>query len=628
MDFNPAMNAQIGIDYIRIVHIGPVPQIASFKPLRTIIKRGHEIPLTAIVQNNGDTQVEMKSVLTLPEEVTWLERKVENTHRVLFRDIADTLYWRIKCDHEGDYDVSLVLFSDTATAEEKLTLSVTDEYWQPEEIFLSAWSPPYAWYPAPYDTKIFEDYFAANFNIVLWVRPEETLVDMVENYDKKYLLLVSNLVGGDLYLRAPGEVISPEITMDMLANLDGWVEQDKNNPQVIGYFICDEPHEQAFENIGKVVAYLRQKDPTRLSFVNIWPGSSDTEYKNYISALLDKTKLELFSYDRYVFFNDPADQNIFFNNLSVIREAAMKYDIPFCNIIQAIGTNGTSEPQLNWRIPNEAEHRWQVYASLAYGAKGIIWFHWHLDWGVTGSPASEQIMASISKTNAEINALSPILLELNIKSVYRSKNVPVGEAPLPADALIKSVSSNADLVIGFFKDKSDSDYVMLMNKNFKDSISATIALNGTLNDLKSFEINSSSWMAVDFDNTINGAVFKCDLMAAGGRLYKLDLATSVGIQLKKKLPHLFQLNQNYLNPFNANTKITYVLNQDGQVQLEIFDIKGNLVKTFHNNFQLAGTHAVMWNAENEVAQKVSSGLNVCRLSFEEILEQRKLLFIK
>ena len=453
IDFNLPLNAQLGIDYIRIVHIGPVPEIASFKPLRTVIKQGHEIPLTAIVQNTGDTEVEMKSCLTLPEGITLLDGNLENTHGTLFREIADTLHWRVKCDYVGDYDLSLLLFSDSDTTEKKLTLSVTDEYWEATEFLLSAWSPPYAWYPAPYEDEIFADYFAANFNIVLWVRPDEDLIAKVENYNKKYFLLITNLVGGDLYLRAPDKVIPPEITPQMLSKLDPLIEQFKDNPNVLGYHICDEPHEQAFENIGKVVSYLREKDPKRLCFVNIWPGTNDTEYKNYIRDLLDITKLDLLSYDRYVFFNDRTDTGIFFNNLRVIRESALNYDIPFCNIIQAIGTNDTRESHLNWRIPNEAEHRWQVYASLAYGVKALIWFHWHLDWGVTGSPESEGIKASIAKTNAEINALGPVLVKLETTGAYHANNVPFGEAALPEDAFIKSVSSNADLVVVFFKDE-------------------------------------------------------------------------------------------------------------------------------------------------------------------------------
>lgn len=623
LDFNPRLNSQIGIDYIRIVHIGPIPEIISFKPLRTIIKQGHIIPLTAVVKNSGDTEAEMNSVLTVPDGIDLIEGWAENNHGMLWMNDADTLQWQVKCDHSGDYELSLKLFTKSDTSEKKLTLSVVDEYWEPNEYFLSAWSPPYAWYPPPYDDSIFENYHKANFSIVLWIRPESDLVAKVEKYGMKYLLLISDLVGGDLYLRAPDKEVPPEITPAMLANLDQVVAQFKANPNCLGYFICDEPYAQAFANIGTVVNYLRDKDPTRLSFVNIWPGTGNSEYTNYIEMLLDQTKLELLSYDRYVFFNDRTEQSIFINNLSIIRESALAYDIPFCNIIQAIGTNGTSQPQLNWRVPNEAEHRWQVYASLAYGAKGIIWFHWHLDWGVTGSPQCEQIMASIQKTNAEINALGPIMIKLNTTVVYHSKNVPYGELPLPSNSLINSVSPNADLVVGFFKDDSDSDYVMLMNKNFNDSVTATITMKNMLAKLQYYDTDSACWQEINFENKADGAEFESRLVAGGGKLYRFGLTNPVDIQEGKIVPHQFRLYQNYPNPFNPTTTISYELATSQTVKLTVYDILGKKVADLVDQKQSAGVHQIRW-----FAGELASGIYFYRLQTGDKTITRKMILLR
>ncbi|MBI2416722.1 MAG: T9SS type A sorting domain-containing protein [Ignavibacteriales bacterium] len=60
--------------------------------------------------------------------------------------------------------------------------------------------------------------------------------------------------------------------------------------------------------------------------------------------------------------------------------------------------------------------------------------------------------------------------------------------------------------------------------------------------------------------------------------------------------HVFELYNNYPNPFNPSTEIAYSLNSSGNVNLSIFDLKGRKIETLVNGYQPAGKHSVTFNA--------------------------------
>jgi hypothetical protein len=69
-----------------------------------------------------------------------------------------------------------------------------------------------------------------------------------------------------------------------------------------------------------------------------------------------------------------------------------------------------------------------------------------------------------------------------------------------------------------------------------------------------------------------------------------------------------ELSQNYPNPFNPVTKISYRLPRSTEVELSIYNTRGQLVKTLVTGYQRAGSHTVTWKAE-----KAASGVYFYRL---------------
>ena len=78
-------------------------------------------------------------------------------------------------------------------------------------------------------------------------------------------------------------------------------------------------------------------------------------------------------------------------------------------------------------------------------------------------------------------------------------------------------------------------------------------------------------------------------------------------------PAATYLAQNYPNPFNPLTTIEFNLSADGDVLLQVFDLRGSLVRTLEDSRLREGRHTVEWNGTNEAGSPVSSGIYFYRL---------------
>lgn len=67
------------------------------------------------------------------------------------------------------------------------------------------------------------------------------------------------------------------------------------------------------------------------------------------------------------------------------------------------------------------------------------------------------------------------------------------------------------------------------------------------------------------------------------------------------------LRQNYPNPFNPNTRIEFVLDRPGAVEISVFDLAGRRVATLHDGELGVGEHAVTWNGRTDGGAPVASG---------------------
>lgn len=93
-------------------------------------------------------------------------------------------------------------------------------------------------------------------------------------------------------------------------------------------------------------------------------------------------------------------------------------------------------------------------------------------------------------------------------------------------------------------------------------------------------------------------------------------------------PGGFELEQNYPNPFNPGTAISFQLSAFSNVELKIYDIRGQLVRTLLSEAKAPGRYTVQWDAADESGQKVASGVYYYRLSAGAFTETKKMVFLK
>ncbi len=90
----------------------------------------------------------------------------------------------------------------------------------------------------------------------------------------------------------------------------------------------------------------------------------------------------------------------------------------------------------------------------------------------------------------------------------------------------------------------------------------------------------------------------------------------------------FQLN-NYPNPFNPSTTISFSIPEENNVELAIFNIKGQKIKTLVNDKYSKGDHSIIWDGTDENNKPVSSGIYLYQLKMDgKAIASKRCLLLK
>lgn len=86
--------------------------------------------------------------------------------------------------------------------------------------------------------------------------------------------------------------------------------------------------------------------------------------------------------------------------------------------------------------------------------------------------------------------------------------------------------------------------------------------------------------------------------------------------------------RNYPNPFNPDTKISFVVPKSGQGNLSIFNLKGQKVSTLHTGLLNSGYHSYVWDGKNSQGASVSSGIYFVKIEVERKSQTHKIVLMK
>lgn len=223
--------------------------------------------------------------------------------------------------------------------------------------------------------------------------------------------------------------------------LDALIRRVKRHPALYSYFITDEPNATNFVALGELVSYLRKHDPAHLAYINLFPTYASNEqlgnsgdpipaYQEHLQQYVERVGPSLISYDHYQ-FTTQGDLPDYFLNLALIRQAALDFEVPFLNIVQA----ATWSPMM--RVPDAEEMRFLVYTTLAYGAQGISYYVYcwpkHTG-GITHPDGTPTALYPVLKLlNRDFALMAAELQPLKSLGVYHGGMFPPGAVAVPTD---------------------------------------------------------------------------------------------------------------------------------------------------------------------------------------------------
>jgi len=88
------------------------------------------------------------------------------------------------------------------------------------------------------------------------------------------------------------------------------------------------------------------------------------------------------------------------------------------------------------------------------------------------------------------------------------------------------------------------------------------------------------------------------------------------------------LMKNFPNPFRDETTISFYLPYSQKATVEIYNIKGQKVKTLVNEKQTTGEHQIIWDGRDSLGKPVSSGIYFYKMKSGRYTSTKKMILMK
>jgi hypothetical protein len=405
--------------------------------------------------------------------------------------------------------------------------------WKQDRFLITFWCPP------PATDENLARVAREGFNLT-WT-PEAGL-DVAQRHGLRAMLL--------------SDLLKPEILEDTAkrAELDALIQRVKKHPALEAYHLTDEPGSGAFPGLGKLVAYLRERDPAHYAYINLYPTYANEQqlgvsadaaerakvgyptdfagvdtsdktvlrYREHVKQFIEIVKPDLISYDHYHFLKTEPDGKLsdgkqYFLNLGLIRLAALEANKPFLNIIQA------NTIEKHWRLPNGNELRWLVCTTMAYGGRGISYFTY---WGppaynglyVDGKPMP--LLKDVVALNQELAAFGPALMELDSLGAYQTTPLPYGAEAIPTNCPVQMAGAG-EFVLGVFGKSGQPTAFMIVNRNYREPAAAAVTVSIPGRHIQELNRAAGGWLPVQNLRDSHPVKLKVKLAPGDGRLFRV-----------------------------------------------------------------------------------------------------------
>jgi hypothetical protein len=364
----------------------------------------------------------------------------------------------------------------------------------------------------------------------LWVDPP---VD--QEAEKRYAELAQahfTFVIGNFGAHKPEDVrrqmaLCEQHDLKLIASMTGLApEQLPDGPACWGYYIADEPAPAAFPGLRTQVDALRKARPGKLAFINLLPNYASAaalggSYVEHVSRFVREVQPDVLSMDHYPHFKPDADgRDVYCQNLEVMREQSLAAKIPFWNFFNTMPFGDHSDP-------TEAQLRWQINASLAYGAKGVMYFCYWTPGGAEFPKGGAIIQTNGRRTrhyeeakriNARLKRLGPTLMKLTSTGISRFRTKDDSATILKSSGV--SSLTPGEYLIGTFQHADGRRAVLLTNYEFAYSAWPTVVFDAEMSAVVEVNPETGKEEPVDDDSPAMAGL-QLSLDAGDGRLFLL-----------------------------------------------------------------------------------------------------------
>lgn len=237
-----------------------------------------------------------------------------------------------------------------------------------------------------------------------------------------------------------------EITSSSMYDL---ITELYNRNHVMGFYV-DEPFEKEFEKLSQVSAMFNDTSNSWLSdklfYVNLFGMNAIKNYEDYVDNWIYNGKPRLLSFDHYVVWNDilasKYNEEIsydwhydFFTNLEIFRKKSIEFNIPFWTWVLVHKHYSTYSKRF-YRRAESSDLSLQIFSSIAYGAKGILYYNfwnphtvlnnngWNEEYGLLDFDGKEtELFLAAKEINLKAKTMGNILLDCENVGVYHKSEI-------------------------------------------------------------------------------------------------------------------------------------------------------------------------------------------------------------
>ncbi len=384
---------------------------------------------------------------------------------------------------------------------------------------------------APPSPRFEQDRFAVGF----WVDPpldaraEERYQEIA---DAHFTMIIGSAAGGDRKALERQFALCRKHDLKAVVFAPGIAPGElPEDPACWGYALRDEPSAEDFPALREQVDAVRRARPGRLAYINLFPNYATPKqlgtptYEEHVARFVAEVGVDVLSMDHYPVFKPDGDgRDGYCENLAVMRKHALGAGIPFWNFFNTMPYG----PQTD---PTEDQLRWQIYASLTHGARGVLYFCYY-------TPVSHEFpkggaiiardgrptrhYGQAQRINAQLKHLGPVLMRLTSTDVRR---VLPGDDPagVLANTPIRNITRDAvdppnDYLVGVFTHEDGRRAVMLMNYRHALTAWPTVEFDAPPDQVREVDKNVGGEIPVRDDSPEMPGI-QVSLDAGEGRLF-------------------------------------------------------------------------------------------------------------